>query len=535
MTAAPLTVAWRTLAPPDRLVVVGLLLAPLALAVKLWPQWGSNPDLSHGYFMPLLFLVLLQESRQGTPRHLAPGPARTLLCGGLLGIALVALATAGLYAASVDWSHALVNVMLTTATAAFIGACVTVLSSSGTRLLGWNWPVLAAALLWLLTAPIPPGTYTRLTLALQLWVSEGVLRTLHLLGIAAIRHGNIIDLANASVGVEEACSGVRSLISCIFAGLFFSATLVRRPWARVLLVGLAAPLALGMNFLRSLALTLLANQGVSIAGAWHDVTGFAVLGLTAAILGALALVLERRPDGVGADPQTPAAVPATTGGRAEAWAVVSGLGIAAALVAGFVWNTRPAVNRAAPVPDLAALLPDSVPGWQVRTANLFEFRGTLQTDLLAQRSYVRTVEGAPPTEIVIYAAYWRAGQAPVSLVAAHTPDACWPGAGWTPVEGAPPRVSLSVDGPPLPPAEHRVFTASGLPHRVWYWHLYAGRAISYDNPYSAIELLRLALRFGFRRGGDQVFIRVSSNRPWEEIRDAPPLQAFLARARPLGL
>ena len=53
-------------------------------------------------------------------------------------------------------------------------------------------------------------------------------------------------MANSTVGVEEACSGVRSLISCVFAGLFFSATLVRQPWARALIVLLAAPLALDL-------------------------------------------------------------------------------------------------------------------------------------------------------------------------------------------------------------------------------------------------------------------------------------------------
>src|SRR5690606_39079118 len=140
-----------------------------------------------------------------------------------------------------------------------------------------------------LTTPLPPGTYSRLTLSLQLLVSEGVLRMLHLLGIAAIRHGNIIDLAHTSVGVEEACSGIRSLISCVFAGMFFSATLVRRPWARAWILALAAPIALAMNFVRSLGLTLLAYKGVDISGAWHDLTGFAVLGVTAVMLGGLAL------------------------------------------------------------------------------------------------------------------------------------------------------------------------------------------------------------------------------------------------------
>ena len=221
---------------------------------------------------------------------------------------------------------------------------------------------------WLLCAPIPPGTYTRLTLGLQLWVSENVLRALNLLGVAALRHGNVIELANARVGIEEACSGVRSLISCVFAGLFFSATLVRRPWARVVLIGLSVPLALGMNFLRSLTLTLLADHGVDIAGTWHDVTGFAVLGVTAALLAGLALVLEKREKSIpGSAMPDPAAAPAPTrrASRPEASlvALAAGLVTAAALIVVFVLNTRPSVRRDVPVPNLYSILPAAAPGW----------------------------------------------------------------------------------------------------------------------------------------------------------------------------
>src|SRR6202040_4270378 len=130
-------------------------------------------------------------------------------------------------------------------------------------------------------------------LGLQLWITRSVLATLHLFGIAAIRDGNLIELANTTVGVEEACSGVRSLISCVFGGFFFSAALVRRPWSRVLIIALAAPLALAMNFFRSLTLTLLANRGVDISHTWHDATGYAVLGVTALLLGGLAWWLAR--------------------------------------------------------------------------------------------------------------------------------------------------------------------------------------------------------------------------------------------------
>jgi len=123
---------------------------------------------------------------------------------------------------------------------------------------------------------LPPGTYGTLTHGLQAGVTGVVLAVLHFFGIAAVQHGNIIQLTRLSVGVEEACSGVRSLISCVYAGFFFSATLVRRPGARALLIILAAPLAITMNLLRSLTLTLLAQGGVEIGGLWHDVTGYKI-------------------------------------------------------------------------------------------------------------------------------------------------------------------------------------------------------------------------------------------------------------------
>ncbi|MBI2497404.1 MAG: exosortase/archaeosortase family protein, partial [Opitutae bacterium] len=145
-------------------------------------------------------------------------------------------------------------------------------------------------------------------------MTGSVLQTLHLFGVPARQHGNIIELAVTSVGVEEACSGVRSLLSCVYAGFFFAAWQVRRPGGRLLLIVTAPLLALGMNFLRSLTLTLLANSGREIAGFWHDATGFAILGVTALVLAGLALLLETGPAGAappgiappaGAPPQWP--------------------------------------------------------------------------------------------------------------------------------------------------------------------------------------------------------------------------------------
>jgi exosortase len=533
--APSLTSQWRGLPFAAQFSAGLLALFVVALSVQLWPEWRHNPDLSHGMFMPLVFLLLLNEARSArAPRWLKPrGPANLALAVLIVG-GLLALCAAGLYAAALDWSHALVSFMLTSALALLAAAAIVGFAGEGVRLVPCNWSAFVAAGLWLLCTPIPPGTYTRLTLSLQLWISENVLRTLHVLGIAAERHGNIIDLVHGSVGIEEACSGVRSLISCVFAGLFFSACLVHRPWARALVIGLSVPLALVMNFLRSLALTLLANAGVDIAGLWHDATGFAVLGVTALLLGALALFLERAEKKPGArSAPAPAQLPPPAS-RLPLRALAASLALAFALLAVFTLNTRSAPHRDRPVPALTTVLPAATPGWLVVNNDLFEFRDTLRTDHLAQRTYVKATP-AGEIRIILYLAYWSPGQASVSLVASHTPDACWPGSGWIAEPTTTPRAKLIIDRRPLADAEARLFKFGDAPQYVWFWHLYDGHPINYRDPYSATELLRIALRYGFRHDGDQLFVRVSCNRPWSAIEHEPLIAQFFAHTQALGL
>ncbi len=519
------------------LVLLGLL--ALALSYLLWPHWRQNPDLSHGYFMPVIFLLLLAEARRGTARYVPAFPGQTVAVLGLLLAGLAALAAGGLYAATLSWTHDLVAFTLTAAFVLLLAAALAVLASDPVRWIPLNWPAITAAGLWMLCAPIPPGTYSRLTLGLQLMVSENVLRTLHLLGIAAQRQGNIIQLATATVGVEEACSGVRSLVSCVFAGWFFSAMLVRRPISRAWLIVLAAPLALVMNFLRSLILTLLANRGVDIGGTWHDLTGFAVLGATAILLAGLAYLLEGAPARPAAGAERPAPQryppfrPHTSARPRQLLAV--GLLAAVTLVAFFVIGTRPSVQDEAPVPDLASLLPAAAPGWTVDTnTGLYRFSETLHTEFMAQRTYTRAYDNDGDV-VIVYLAYWRPGQASVSLVASHTPDACWPGSGWEAQPVAQPRIRLPMADRQLADAEMRTFTSRGTTQNVWYWHLYDGHPLAHENPNSPHELLRLAWNYGFRRAGDQLFVRISSNRSWEEIRHEPFMETLFARLQPRGL
>ena len=545
VAASPAPLALRRLDGVALTLLAALAVAVAIICWRLWPDWRTNPDLSHGLFMPAIFFLLLYDARtSGTLRWMPANRTSTTVVALLLLGSLLALFAAGLYAAALGWPHTVVDFSLVASLVLLLGAGLVAFAGERIRFIPLNWTALVALALWVLCAPIPPGTYSRLTLSLQLWVSENVLRALHLLAVPAIRHGNVIELAQGRVGIEEACSGVRSLISCVFAGLFFSATLVRRPWARALLIGLAAPLAILMNFLRSLTLTLLANRGVDISGTWHDATGFAVLGVTAALLAGLALLLESRGKKSPAAPPAPAVPPEPASSPSRPRMDRSlvclsiGLGLATALSIFFVLNTRSSARTGTPVPNLYSLLPPAAAGWQVETTqDLFQFQDVLQTEYLAQRTYLRASASGQPIQVTIYAAYWRPGQASVSLVASHTPDACWPGSGWSleplaPNTPAPPTV---ISGRPVSPPEYRFFKSANFPQHVWFWHLFDGRPISYRDPYSATELLRIAWRYGFRRDGDQLFVRVSANVPWSQIADEPFIAQFFARTQALGL
>jgi exosortase len=522
--------------PPAGVLAVIMMLSGLVVGfcVQLWPEWRHNPDLSHGLFAPVVFLLLLWESRRHGPQCWLPAGRLTgLALAAALTAGLVLFAMAGLLAASITWTHALVSFVLAASLCCYLLGGLLILADERVRVLPCNWISLTAIFLWLLVTPLPNGTYTRLTLGLQGGVTGAVLHTLQLLGIPAMRHGNMIELATTTVGVEEACSGIRSLLSCVYAGFFFAAWQLRRPGGRLLLIIIAPLLALVMNFLRSLILTLLANAGRDIGGFWHDFTGYAILAITALLLAALAIQLES-----GREPAATVTPPVKTGNpRGALWSFWAAVTVTLALGGFYFASSRPAANAGKPAPDLAALLPPNPPGWEVITPkDLYQFAGVLQTTQLMQRTYVRPAGNGQFTQLTVYVAYWPAGQTTVSRVASHTPDACWPGAGWAARPVSDPQQIPRLAGLQLAPAEHRLFqNSTDFIQNVWFWHIYDGHAINYRDPYSVPALLHLALQYGFRRQGDQFFIRVSSNKPWPDLATEPLVREIFTNLAGIGL
>jgi exosortase/archaeosortase family protein len=145
-------------------------------------------------------------------------------------------------------------------------------------------------LIWLVSAPLVSAVENQVNLALLRRVVAVVAFTFDALGLPIEQQGNVLVLPGGSVGVEDACSGIRSLTGCVFAGSFLAAIFVDRFWKKFALVGAAMVLAFAANLARSLFLTgwAYARGPEAIAGLVHDAAGYAVLALT--VVGLVALL-----------------------------------------------------------------------------------------------------------------------------------------------------------------------------------------------------------------------------------------------------
>lgn len=221
---------------------------------------------------------------------------------------------------------------------------------------------------------------------------------------------------------------------------------------------------------------------------------------------------------------------------ALACAVVS-LGAAVALQSGALRGRR----SVAAAPDLAALLPRNLAGWQATDLPLgategedADVRRTLGFDAVCYREY--TSSGR---RLAVFVAHWGRHRLSPTVVGVHVPDICWTCAGWT-CERARALWTLPGADATVWPAHYRQFSAEGrAPRHVVFWHLLGGRPFygdtSLDGSRSVREYARGALLHLAGRDPEQLFVRVDSDRPFEELAGDPGFRALLASLAHLGL
>jgi exosortase len=91
--------------------------------------------------------------------------------------------------------------------------------------------------------PIPAIIFNEIRVSAAAPRVKGAELTLSTAHIPVLREGNIIVLANTSLEVAEACSGIRSLISLVTLAIVYGYFTDNRIWARVVLTLAAMPVA----------------------------------------------------------------------------------------------------------------------------------------------------------------------------------------------------------------------------------------------------------------------------------------------------
>jgi exosortase/archaeosortase family protein len=128
------------------------------------------------------------------------------------------------------------------------------------------------AVLW--PTPVEEFVIQKLTRLVTFAVTEVVT----LIGIPAVAHGNVLEVSTGMVGVDEACSGVRSIQATFMIALFFGELYRMSVSRRILLVLSGFSLAILLNVGRTAFLVITAaRNGIPSLSKWHDPAGTAVL------------------------------------------------------------------------------------------------------------------------------------------------------------------------------------------------------------------------------------------------------------------
>jgi exosortase/archaeosortase family protein len=103
---------------------------------------------------------------------------------------------------------------------------------------------------------------------LQLFAAQFAATILQIVGVTAVPIKNTIRLSTMELGIEQACSGLRFLMS-VFAIAFAAMLLLRRPWwQNILIFAAAAPLALFVNAVRIAIAGILLENHYEMVAAW---------------------------------------------------------------------------------------------------------------------------------------------------------------------------------------------------------------------------------------------------------------------------
>jgi exosortase len=237
-------------------VQLGFLYAPTCL--WLWDRWTMSVwQNGHGILVAVLVLYLVWgELQKLKPLPLSSNPWGFAI---LIPALLIHMLDTGIHS------------QLLSGIALFLslpGLALLFLGTERTKAILFPLSIL------LLTLPIPLVFTESIHLALRHIATKSVAWLLNLLGVPVFSTGTLLEVEGGSLMVADACSGFATLYAAITIAIL-TAYFCNSPRRRILLLLIAAPLAIAVNILRVLLLTLLVNWfGLDVlATAAHEISG----------------------------------------------------------------------------------------------------------------------------------------------------------------------------------------------------------------------------------------------------------------------
>lgn len=386
-------------------------------------EWSNNQDYNYGWFVPPLALYFWwKRTEQGDAGKGEGGKAGwswgVILLSLLLIFPIEVVRQTPIHWRPVLWGIGIMAFANTLAVAALTGGRAALQR------------VVFPAAFMMLAIPWPTFLEGAVAFPLMQAVTGWSVGLLHLLGYPATVAGTTISLPNCTVGVEEACSGLRSLQTALMVG-FAAGELARlRLPARAVLLVVAFLMAMAGNQLRVLMLALAGIGGGNEAVArTHDTAGYAVLAVLLCGVGSAAWLLRKisvrgRMQDEECRRRNEETAKEHEGGKVGrvGWVVLATAAAAMVGAHGWFWWR----GALAPAPVASMLAPAAGGGFRADENVPAEILGVLQPD---EYRYIRELRDGIPGKVAGYHFYWRPRKGNANQLY-HRPDRCMPGAGW---------------------------------------------------------------------------------------------------------
>ena len=301
--------------------ILTFLLLWTGLVRSLSAFWSTNPQYAFGWTVPALALFLLWECWHTRPAPLQPQRrGAAIFLAGIFAVTLLPVIL--LLEATPDWRFAHWSLAIQVVA---LSLCAVYLAGGKSWLRHFAFPI---AFIFV-SVPWPMKIEQSVIQTFTGWVSALTVDGLNLCGVPAIQTGNLIEISTGKVGVEEACSGVRSFQATIMAALFLGQLWTFPLRSRLVLLGAGVVFAFFCNVIRALVLAFVAEkQGLDAIEKWHDPAGFTILGVCFIGLLGLALLLRpKRGRGLASDAAgAPQSLPVPFVVTLAAWVILVALG-----------------------------------------------------------------------------------------------------------------------------------------------------------------------------------------------------------------